>query len=240
MADIRGPILPLQLDPRNTPALVRDTQTKIFLEEFTGSFDRFWHFWRPWKPTKNNFLVKMKVFVYSWGLGIWVSSTSFWKSNIGWPQQPPSERVPYSSEKLGFWWSISQKMTSIGYFGAIDDQDQWVFWGNRAFEAVEASEVAEAAKVIEAKKISKGWKTTIEVFKVIQVLEFNSLRTNITLFRKFFFDRIWKKSCWILATFLSEAVEASLCHFFKYWLMKLKCPNLRNTQISSFWPKSCF
>ena len=32
MADIRGPILPLQLDPRNTPALVRDTQTKIFLE----------------------------------------------------------------------------------------------------------------------------------------------------------------------------------------------------------------
>jgi len=32
MADIKGPILPLQLDPRNTPALVRDTQTKIFLE----------------------------------------------------------------------------------------------------------------------------------------------------------------------------------------------------------------
>jgi len=32
MADIKGPILPLQLDPRNTAALVRDTQTKIFLE----------------------------------------------------------------------------------------------------------------------------------------------------------------------------------------------------------------
>lgn len=32
MADIYGPILPLQLDPRNTSALVRDMQTKIFLE----------------------------------------------------------------------------------------------------------------------------------------------------------------------------------------------------------------
>ena len=32
MPDIYGPILPLQLDPRNTAALVRDTQTKIFLE----------------------------------------------------------------------------------------------------------------------------------------------------------------------------------------------------------------
>ena len=35
----------------------------------------------------------MKVSVYSWGLGIWVSSTSFQKSNIGWPQQPPTEKV---------------------------------------------------------------------------------------------------------------------------------------------------
>jgi hypothetical protein len=32
MANINGPILPLQLDPRNTAALVKDTQTKIFLE----------------------------------------------------------------------------------------------------------------------------------------------------------------------------------------------------------------
>ena len=26
-----------------------------------------------------------------------------------------------------------------------------------------------------------------------------------------------------------EAAEASLCYLFKNWLMKLKCPNLRNT-----------
>ena len=38
------------------------------------------------------------------------------------PQQPLSERVPYISEKLDFWWSIPQKIASIGYFGASDDQ----------------------------------------------------------------------------------------------------------------------
>ena len=33
----------------------------------------------------------LKVSVYSWDYGIWVSSTSFQKSNIGWPQKPPTE-----------------------------------------------------------------------------------------------------------------------------------------------------
>ena len=32
------------------------------------------------------------------------------------------ERVPYIIEKLDFWQSIPQKMTSIGYFGVNDDQ----------------------------------------------------------------------------------------------------------------------
>ena len=38
---------------------------------------------------------------------------------------------------------------------------------------------------------------------------------------------------WYMAPFLSEAVEASLCYFFENWWMKLKCHNLRNTQIPS-------
>ena len=32
------------------------------------------------------------------GLEFCVSSISFQKSNIGWPQQPPTEMVPYISE----------------------------------------------------------------------------------------------------------------------------------------------
>ena len=47
-------------------------------------------------------------------------------------------------------------MTSIGHFGASDDQkhqDQEVFWGNMAVEAVEACEVAEATEVNEAAEV---------------------------------------------------------------------------------------
>ena len=64
----------------------------------------------------------LKVSVYSWGLEIWVSSTSFRKSNIDWPQQPLTEKVPYISKILGFWWSIQHKRFGIGHFDAIDDQ----------------------------------------------------------------------------------------------------------------------
>ena len=115
-------------------------------------------------------------------------------------------------------------------------QDQEVFWGNRAVEAVEASEVAEAAEVNEAAEFSKAWKITTKDFKVILDLEFINLRTKIILFwcfEKQFFWQNHENPFWILAPFLSEAVEASLCYFFENWLMKLKFPNLRSIQIPS-------
>ena len=39
---------------------------------------------------------------WSRGLPICVSSTTFQKSSIGWPQQPPTERVSDVREKLDF------------------------------------------------------------------------------------------------------------------------------------------
>ena len=60
--------------------------------------------------------------VGSRGLEIWVSSTSFQKSNIGWPQQPPTERVSNISKKLDFWGFIPRKGTSIDHLGTTDDQ----------------------------------------------------------------------------------------------------------------------
>ena len=44
----------------------------------------------------------------------------------------------------------------------------------------------------------------------------------------FFVEWIIKNSIfyWYMVPFLSEAVEASRCYFFKNWLMKLKCPHL--------------
>ena len=68
----------------------------------------------------NNFL-ELWWLVASGGLGIWASSTSFQKSIIGWPQQPPNERVPDTSKKLDSWWSIPQKGTDFDNLGARDD-----------------------------------------------------------------------------------------------------------------------
>ena len=73
-------------------------------------------------------------------------------------------------------------MTSIGYFGASDDQTiriRKVFEENWALEAVETSEVVKAAEVNEAGEVSKAWKITKDGFRVFQV---DNLRTNNTLF----------------------------------------------------------
>ena len=74
-------------------------------------------------------------------------------------------------------------------------------------------------------RCSKDWKITTEDFRVIQVLEFSFI---LMFWKKKCLVESWKISCWILAYFLSEAVEASLCHFFEIFLMKLKCWILGN------------
>ena len=62
----------------------------FFIQGLLTGFDIFW---RPQRPTKNKFLVKMIVSVNFWGIGIKVSSISFLKSSIGWPQQLLTEKV---------------------------------------------------------------------------------------------------------------------------------------------------
>ena len=49
----------------------------------------------------NNF-IELWCLVASGGWGICVSSTSFQKNDIGWPQQPPTKRVSDISQKLDF------------------------------------------------------------------------------------------------------------------------------------------
>ena len=63
----------------------------------------------------NNF-VECWCLVASGGLEIWVPWISFLKSNTGCP--PPTGKGSKISKNLGFWWSIPQKWTSIGHFGA--------------------------------------------------------------------------------------------------------------------------
>ena len=58
----------------------------------------------------------------SGGADICVSSSSYQKNDIGWPQQPPTERVSDISEKFDFLRSIPQKGIGSGHLGARDYQ----------------------------------------------------------------------------------------------------------------------
>ena len=154
--------------------------------------------WRPLRPPKNNFLVMMKVSVYFRGVVIGVSSTSFHKSNIAWPQQPPKEK-----DWIGFLMNYSTKRDQHWSFwcqGWSNHHDQEFLGGYRAGEAGEANEVAEAAEVNEAAEVSWVLKITSEDFRVILDLEIMNLRTKITLFwrfEKFFFWQNHEIPFWI-------------------------------------------
>ena len=144
--------------------------------------------------TDRNMLVRfcLKSSVYSLGWEIWVSSSSFQKINIGWPQQPPTEKMPNVSKKLDFSWSIPQKRTSIGHFGARDDQIIRIrkfFWWNWAFEA---SEVAEASEVNEAGEVSKAWIITTESSKFLNSIILGIISLYFDVFGKTILTESWK------------------------------------------------
>ena len=99
----------------------------------------------------NNFL----ELVASGGMDIWVSSTSFQKSNnIGWPQQPLTEKVLIS---LKYWISndtFYKKEPLLGSFwwqGWFNHQ-KFFFWWNEAVNVIKALEVVEAAVVLRSVK----------------------------------------------------------------------------------------
>ena len=80
------------------------------------------------KGRRTNNFIELWCLVASLGLHFCVSSTSFQKIDIGWPQQPPTERVSDISKILDFWWSIPQNGTGIDHLGA---RDEFAFAGIR-------------------------------------------------------------------------------------------------------------
>ena len=178
----------------------------------------------------------LKVSVYSWDWGIWVSSTSYQKSNIFCPQQPPTEKETDIRGNLYFWWFIPQKRTGIGHFHVIDDQTIWI---RKFFEEIGLLKPVRLQSLLRAMRLQKflrPWKLLLRTFESSWILNSFNLRAKIIIFSCFEKKNFWQNHenpFWILAHFLSEAVEASLCYFFKNWLVKLKFPNLRNIQIPS-------
>ena len=67
-------------------------------------------------------LLELWCLVASGGLHLCVSSTSFEKNDIGWPQQPLTAKVSDISKKLDFCWFIACKGTGIGHLDVKDDK----------------------------------------------------------------------------------------------------------------------
>ena len=137
----------------------------------------------------------------------------FWINDIGWPQQPLTEKVADISKKMEFWWFIPQNGTVIGHLGVKDDQTIRIsnlFWWNEAVEVIEAIEAVEATEVMEAAEVLRHGKSLLRTSESCRHL-------NSALFlcfeKKFFWVGSWN-TYWILAPLLSEAAEASRCHFF--------------------------
>ena len=122
----------------------------------------------------NNFLESWCL-VASGGLGIWVSSTSFQKSNIGWPQQPAIEKVLISVKIWIFDDTFYKKgpvlvilvPRMIQPSGLVFFLMEWGckgHWGHRGRWGCRGHWGCWGSKV---------WKITTEDFRAIQVLEFS-------------------------------------------------------------------
>ena len=125
-------------------------------------------------------------------------------------QWPPSKRVPYIGRKLDFMLHSTKNDQYLLFLCQwwSNHQDQEVFWENWALEAVEASEVAEAAEVNKVGEVSKAWKITTESSRFLNSIILGLISFYFDVLQKKFFLKNHENSCWILAPFLLEAVEA--------------------------------
>ena len=73
------------------------------------------------RDRRTNIFFELGCVVALGSLDIWVSSICFKKSNISWPQQPPTRKGIIYQWKMEFWWSIPQKGAGIGHLSARDD-----------------------------------------------------------------------------------------------------------------------
>ena len=157
---------------------------------------------------------------------ICVSSTFFQKNDIGWPQQPPTEKVPEfnmifhdSTPQKRFFQNIKIKLnsntwmnlkSSVVIFQALKPlQPQWPQWPQQPQWP--------------------QWPQQPHFIKKIYWSQwFDHPQHPNDQYQSLFVEWIIKNPIfhWYLILSLLKAVEASRCHFFKNWLMKHKFFNL--------------
>ena len=163
---------------------------------------------------------RINSFLESWclvcsgGLDIWVSSTSFQKSDIGWPHHPPKEKLLKFN---GIFMILSKKkIQNIKFVLKSYNSGTWM--------TLKSSEVI--SKTQETSAASLASPTSPALYPPRNSWWFDHPWHQNDQFHFCGMDHQKSFFLLILAPFLLEAVEASLCHFFENWLMKLKFPNL--------------
>ena len=177
----------------------------------------------------------------SWVVGInaWSTISNFF--DLTRPQQPPSERVPYISEKLDFWWSIPQKITSIGYFSASNDHTIRIrkFFEEiglqRLLRLVRLQRPLRSMRLPRFLRPGKSLLRTSESSMFMNWIIWGLISLYFDVLKKIFFWQNHENSCWILAPYLSEAIEAAWGQKSFKWLIRHKFPLLRNPLSISFW-----
>ena len=106
---------------------------------------------------------------------IWVSSTSFQKRNIGWPQQPPTEIVLISVKNWIFYGPFPKKgpVLVILVTGMIQPSQSVIFFMKWGCEGHWGHGGCGGCGGHQGCRGSKVWKISTGDFRVIQVLEFS-------------------------------------------------------------------
>ena len=196
--------------------------------------------WSPRWWTKIDLQVLKKVAVHSGGLDIWVLSIYFQKSNIGWPPQPPTEKgAKFQPDILWFYqqFFFLKHQNKLIFVIKLLNPRTWLTLKNSLVIFL-ASDTYAASLTLAASETSMASMTSKALFpqKTSWFWWFHPHWHQNDQYWSLFGDWIIKNPnfYWYLAIFLSEAVEASQCYFFRNKLIKLKCPNLLNVLLFFF------
>ena len=157
----------------------------------------------------------------SWEMLNFAYLTSFQKNDIGWPQQPPTEKMLRfnmifhdSTNKNCF-----SKHKNEAEFKSLDDSEVL----RVDFPGFKTSAASMTSVALTASMASMTSKTSFHQ-KIYYSWRFNHPQHPNDQEQSLFVEWIIKYPIfhW-LALFLSEAVEAIQCYFFEKWWMKLNC-----------------
>ena len=158
----------------------------------------------------------LKLSVYSLGLDIWPLSFKFNFGLMGWPPQPPRERVPKINKTVGFWSSIPHWETRIGHFGAM-------VGGNiKLSDFYCEMRLSRSLRPLRLLRLLRSLRPQTLQDLENHYWELQShpgcwIKLYFEILKTIIFGEIMKYHSSFFAPFLLEAVEARLCYFCKNW-----------------------